>query len=283
MRTLLATVLCALLAGCSALAPPPVAGHEPEPLPIPTLTPTLPRGCAPAIAIEPHGYALAPGVGAWWDVVLRPRGSCIARLGYGGACARDVLEVTIGEERWAAPFERGAAWAGESVCMPESWVADEPPTIPYGFELRRRYHWNGSVAEACEGQPIGRCVTFRDAPEGTYAIRARAFAPDGEPLLAEVNMTVHAFCADLFLMGASPGQHEMTLAVDNETVGGFSWTADGEEEPAPLGRWCGPRGERWLTLTDGSTGEKEEALVRLAEEHVYLRASPLRAAPFVVG
>lgn len=282
MRALAWVLAAVALAGCSALAPPPVVGDEPEPLPIPTLTPTLPRSCAPAIAIEPHEYALAPGVGAWWDVVLRPLGSCIARLGYGGDCARDVLEVTIGEERWAAPFERGAAWAGETLCTPEAWSTDERPIIPHGFELRRRYHWNGSVAIACDGQPIGRCVTYRDAPEGTYAIRAQAFAADGEPLLAEVNMTMHAFCADLFLVDAAPGPHEMTLAVDNETVGGLTWTAEGEDEPAPLGRWCGPRGERWLTLMDERTGEKEEALVRIEEARVYLRTSPLRATLFIV-
>lgn len=282
MRVLAGLLVAAWLAGCSALAPPPVAEERPEPLPIPKLTPTLPRGCAPTIAIEPHDLALAPGIGAWWDVVLRPSGSCLARLSYGSACARDVIEVTIGEARWAAPFERGAAWEGETACTPEAWTSEEPPTIPSGFELRRRYQWNGSVGEACDGQPIGRCVTFRDAPEGTYAIRARAFTADGEPLLAEANVTVHAFCADLFLVGAEPGPHEMSLAVDNETVGGLAWTAAEGDDPAPLGRWCGERGEHWLTLVDERTGKKEEALVGIAEDRIHLRASPLRAAPFLV-
>lgn len=269
-----------LLAGCSALAPPPAAQEAAnDTLPIPRLTPTLPQGCLPTIVIEPHGFALAPGVGAWWDVVLRSSGSCPARLAYGGVCARDILAVTIGEEGWAAPFERGAAWANETVCTPQGWNPEEPPSLPYGFELRRRYHWNGTVGEACEGSRIGQCVTFRDAAPGTYPIRAWAFAQAGEVLHAEVNMTVYPFCTDLFLVGAAPGHHEVTLAVDNETVGGAAWTD--AEGPVPLGRWCGARGERWLTLVDAVTGEKEEAVVRLDAERTHLRTSPLRTQPLI--
>lgn len=286
MRRAAALALAILLAGCSALAPPPKAeqSEESEGLPIPRLTPRVPGRAEPECAhVQLDVLGGRPGeigraMGATLEVSIVAMCDAPLELAFGPRCPGELVLVEI------VPFENlseryvlgsdGAAYPARGPC-PER-AADTAPVLPAHFTLSRSYGWNATIASPCPG--LRDCWTYEPVHEGHHEIVATVWGAGTAFWTASSVIRIWDFCTDIQLRDETPGEHRVELTIENGTRHGTSWNIT-RGEPAGTIRWCGPPGDRWVRYVDSATGVDESAKLNLTGAWIVVRHSPLRVEP----
>lgn len=270
MKFAFALLATSLLAGCSAFGPPDAAPANASEggLPIPTLTPRIPEGCGSVEIDSGNDHHVTPGLAMVFHVTIRPRcGNFPMQLAYGGLCPREFLTVTL-DGKWL--LDENSAYLWDGTCPPERARPAEPPSLPFGYEITRRFTWNGTLAQPCgEG-----CWESTAAPDGEHIIAATAYGPGDEIWSAQIRVTVAPYCVDLVPVAPEPGSYDTTLLLNGAVVLNATWNALSGGDAVVSARWCGVPGMHELTWKEASRPLNETALVEITGATARIRPGP---------